>query len=231
MNPIRAIGIIMDGNRRFAKAHSLPSVEGHRKGMESLRTLSKHLPAFRETYGLEYVYLYAFSTENWNRTPVEVKLLMELFEKGFSEILSDTEDDTQTARRIRIIGERHRFSPKLQKLMTEAEQKTEENGGATVVFCLSYGGRAEILDAANRLIAKGKAVDEKEFSDALWSGGMPDPDLIIRTGGDTRLSNFLPWQSVYSELFFTETLWPAFTARELEDILDAFRSRKRNFGS
>jgi undecaprenyl diphosphate synthase len=137
----------------------------------------------------------------------------------------------ETAIRVKVIGERERFSPRLQELMNSVEKKTAGNTGGTVVFGLSYGGRAEILDATNRLIKAGKPVDEKTFSNALWTGGMPDPELIIRTSGERRLSNFLPWQGTYAELFFIETYWPDFTRVHLEKIFEEFQTIEKRHGS
>jgi undecaprenyl diphosphate synthase len=229
--PIHAVGIIMDGNRRWAKERGLPSFEGHRAGVAALRALRKEFPRLRERYGLECVYLYAFSTENWNRAKDEVELLLRIFESGLSEIIDADSADPRTALRVKVIGQRDRFSPRLRKLMDDVEAKTAQNGGGTAVFCLSYGGRAEIVEAANRLIAAGKEVSEEEFSGHLWTAGMPDPDLIVRTSGERRLSNFLPWQGVYAELFFTPTYWPDFTAYELEKIFDEYQERERRHGA
>ncbi|MDE2079153.1 MAG: di-trans,poly-cis-decaprenylcistransferase [Patescibacteria group bacterium] len=227
---IRSVGIIMDGNRRWARERGLPTLEGHRKGLEALRALAKDFPVLHKKYGLTHAYLFAFSTENWQRKAEEVAYLMELFGAGLSEIIATTGEDPATAIRVKIIGERERFSPRLQKLMREAEEKTAHHRGGTAVFCLSYGGRAEIVDAINRCIAEGVPVDEQSFSNRLWTGGMPDPDLIIRTSGEERLSGFLPWQGVYSELFFTKTYWPDFTTTELENIFAEYAERERRHG-
>src|SRR3989344_2435667 len=147
MKSIRSIGIIMDGNRRWAKRRGLPAFEGHRAGFETLRRLSKELPRLSATYGLEHVTLYTFSTENWNRSLVEVQYLMKLFELGFQELVESAGNNTC----IRIIGQRERFPHKLQALFRDAESKTKNRTGITVAFALSYGGRAEIIDAVNRL--------------------------------------------------------------------------------
>lgn len=220
----RAVGIIMDGNRRWAKERGLPSLEGHRAGLTKVRDVV----SWAHAAGVEEVTLYAFSTENWNRAPEEVAYLMELFELGFKEYFDEL---VQEGGRIRFVGERGRLPKKLQALMDEAEERSKDGKKGTLVIALSYGGRAEILAGVNRLLAEGKAsATEEEFKDALWSAGLHDPDLIIRTGGDQRLSNFLTWQSAYSELHFTDTKWPDLGKEELDKILADFGSRERRHG-
>lgn len=213
------VGFIMDGNRRFAVERNLPTLEGHMAGAETffmmLRTVSE--------IGIPHAIFYAFSTENWKRSEIEVEYLMALF----STTLERVEQVV-----VRIVGERSRFSPELQAKMTALEESSTRYAGATTVWiALSYGGRAEILSAVNTAIAKGEPVDEATFTSYLWTAGMPDPDIIIRTGGDQRLSNFLPWQSVYSELMFTPTYWPAFTKEEFTRMLAQYGDRQRRFGS
>lgn len=234
MKPIRSIGIIMDGNRRWAKEKGAPSFEGHRAGYDALKKLAESAPFLKQKYGLEFVTLYAFSTENWNRTKEEVGYLMGLFEEALqflvSEHVKNGEKNPQSAIRVRIIGQRERFSDKIQTLMNEAEEKTKHFGGITATFALSYGGRAEILDALAKI--KGtEVISEETFGNALWSSGIPDPDIIIRTGGEHRLSNFLTWQGVYSELFFPKTYWPDFTSEELEKIFAEYYERERRHGA
>lgn len=233
MKPIRSIGIIMDGNRRWAKARGLPTSEGHKAGLEPLRKLAAAFPELKEKYGLEYAIFYTFSTENWNRSGEEVAYLMSLFEVGFKEILKavEKEKDTTRAIRVRMMGQLERFSPAVQKIMKDAEERTAKNSGGTAVFALSYGGRAEILNAVNHLVAKGEEVDEKAFAEALWTKDIPDPDLIIRTSGEQRVSGFLPWQGVYSELFFLEKHWPDFSVEELERVFSEYQERERRIGS
>lgn len=225
--PTRSIGIILDGNRRWAKEHGRASTEGHKEGMEALKRLAKALPHFKKTYGLEFVTLYTFSTENWNRSEQEVSYLMELFKKGFEEI---TAAFNEHGARVRIVGERDRFPEDLQKTFTAVEEKTEKNTDTVISFALSYGGRAEIVAAANVAIEKGEKVTEESFSKLLWTSGVSDPDIIIRTGGEQRLSNFLTWGSVYSELFFIEKYWPDFTAGDLEEIFKEYQERERRHG-
>ncbi len=214
----------MDGNRRYAKEQGLSSFEGHYAGFEKMR---EFLP-WAEEAGVKELTLYAFSTENWNRKPEEVGYLMELFDKALSEW---AEEVVERGTRLRFIGERDRFPEKLAKRMNELEARTKDATRGTIVLALSYGGRTEILSAVNELLSRGlDATDEAGFSSALWSAGLLEPDLIIRTGGEKRLSNFLTWQSVYSELSFTDTLWPAFSKEEFLAILADFAQRERRRG-
>ena len=219
-----SIGIIMDGNRRWAKAQGLPTLVGHEKGSDKIRDVAE----WAIEANISHLYLYAFSTENWNRTEEEVGYLMNLFLRAFSERVSDIEE---LGVRIRIVGERERFSQKLQALMSDVEERSKDNGALTVVFCLSYSGRSEIVNAVNMLLARNvRQVSLTDVEKVLWTNGMPEPDLIIRPGGEQRLSNFLTWQSVYSELFFTDTLWPDFTKEEFTRILDEYRMREQRRG-
>ncbi|MBX9765324.1 di-trans,poly-cis-decaprenylcistransferase [Patescibacteria group bacterium] len=234
MQPIRSIGIILDGNRRWAKAKGLPPFEGHRAGYEALKKLAAAAPELKKKYGLEYVTLYCFSTENWNRATEEVGYLIKLFEEALSyvlnEVLQKNEKDPKNGIRLKVVGQRERFSETLQKLMKEAEERTAHFGGVTAVFALSYGGRAEIVVAAQKLQKENKEITEESLAQSLWGAGVPDPDIIIRTGGEQRLSNFLTWQSVYSELFFPEVLWPEFTVAHLEKIFEEYYARDRRLG-
>jgi undecaprenyl diphosphate synthase len=218
-----SIGIIMDGNRRWAKAKGLSTIEGHKAGKETLDKIVR----WGKDAGVRYITFYAFSTENWHRSEEEVAGLMNLLEDTLAHQFDEIKKENVA---IRFIGERERFSKKNQELMERLEVETAKNTGGVVALALSYGGRAEILSAVNRLIKEGKEVSEEDFSNALWTAGIPDPDLIIRTGGVERLSNFLPWQSIYSELFFTNTLWPDFSQEEFLSILNMFASRSRRMG-
>ncbi len=214
----------MDGNRRWAKAHGLPSLEGHRRGLEKV----KELVNWVQEAGVKELILYAFSTENWNRSPQEVEYLMKLFEMTFGK---DLEEVYEKGARVRFIGQRERVPESLRKKMDEVEERTKNGTNSTLVVALSYGGRAEIVEAVNTLLAQKKEkVDEKTFQDAMWSAGLCEPDLIIRTAGDKRLSNFLLWQSAYSELFFSDTLWPDFSKEEFDAILAEFAERERRHG-
>lgn len=221
---IQCLGIIMDGNRRWAKENGLPSYEGHARGYDKLKDLMR----WAREAGIPHVVIYAFSTENWQRSEQEVGYLMRLF-----RFLLENEMDKMIRERIRmrIVGDRSRFNEDMQKLMEKVEAATGRSYDITLHLALSYGGRAEIVSAVNALLQEGAAaVTEETFARALGSHPMPDPDLIIRTGGEKRLSNFLPWQSTYSELFFTDTKWPAFTQEEFDAILAEFSARERRHG-
>ncbi len=221
----QSIGVLMDGNRRWARANGLPQFEGHRIGVEKI----KDLVAWAVGAGVREVTLYGFSTENWNRAPEEVAYLMELFYVTFGG--DDLEEIVAQDVRVRFIGERTRIPERLQKKMREVEERTKDATKGALIVALSYGGRAEIVAGVNKLLASNaQSVDEASFRDALWSAGTLDPDLIIRTGGDKRLSNFLPWQSVYSELFFVDTCWPAFGKEEFDSILTEYATRERRHG-
>lgn len=220
--PIKSIGLIMDGNRRWARAQGLPTLEGHRRGYEKL----KEVLEWAKEAGVTNIMVWGFSTENWNRSAEEVSYLMNILRTMIS---ADAVELKKRGVRLKIIGQRERFAPDIQQAMADAE-RTAAEGEHTFWLGLSYGGRAEILDTTNRLIAAGKSVTEEEFSNALWTAGMPDPDLIIRTGGDLRLSGFLPWQGVYSELFFLEKHWPDFEKEDFQKVLTEFRGRERRHG-
>ncbi len=219
-----SIGVILDGNRRWAKEQGLPTLEGHRKGYEKV----KELVRWARARGIREVVVYAFSTENWNRSPEEVNYLMNLLERAFGEELSELIEE---GGRVRFIGQRDRLPERLRANMEKVEEETKDGTAGTLVVALSYGGRPEILAAVNKLIAEGaQEVSEDTLKSAMWSAGLADPDLIIRTSGEQRLSNFLTWQSVYSELFFTDTKWPAFTEEEFDSILAEFATRERRRG-
>lgn len=220
-----SIGIIMDGNRRYAKAKGLPQVEGHRLGYAKL----KEVADWCREVGIKFLIVYAFSTENWNRSKEEVSYLIELFKKV---LFSEAEKIQKEHGAIRFIGDLTRFSKEMVAKITELEVNNPAEPNLTLVVALSYGGRLEILTAINKLIEAGNSVPvtEEAFLKHLWSAGVPDPDLIIRVGGEKRLSNFLTWQSVYSELFFTDTQWPAFSREEFFTILKDFSARDRRMG-
>lgn len=219
------VGFIMDGNRRWAKAHGLSSLEGHHVGYKTFRNLveivyTKHIP---------HIVCYAFSTENWKRTEEEVGYLMELVHKAFQQFVDDLAITGNTTN-LRVIGDCTMLPRKLQKTVRDVEARNINDPHLTVWVAISYGGRDEIVHAVNSAVRAGDEVTMASFGDLLFTRGMPDPDLIIRTGGEKRLSNFLPWQSVYSELFFTDTLWPDFGETEFQSILDAYGERTRRFG-
>lgn len=222
--PLRHLGIIMDGNGRWAEKRGLVREAGHKSGAETFRRIVEHCI----DRDITLVTVYAFSTENWKRPEREVngiiKLLVDYLEEG---IAGGREKNS----RVRFIGDRSRFSPKIQELMKKCEEKSA-NFTHSLNVALNYGGRADIVNAVNTLISQGvKEVSEKDISDALYTSGQPDPDLIIRTGGEMRLSNFLTWQSAYSELWFTPKLWPDMTGDDIDEAIDFYKSRKRRFGN
>ncbi len=219
------IAIIMDGNRRWAKGRGVPTALGHKAGFEKLKEV---ISWCREgEMDVQVVTLYAFSTENWNRSPLEVEALMKLFLSALDEFLAQG----QGTERISFIGERSHFPVAMIEKMDLLSARTSPHTGTHIVLALSYGGRAEILDAIRRIPSdKLLSISESDFSDLLWTSEIPDPDLILRTGGEQRLSNFLTWQSTYSELAFTETLWPDLGKDEFAAILEEYSTRERRRG-
>lgn len=226
-NPVRAscIGVIMDGNRRWAKGQGLSTVEGHTEGYKKLQEVVR----WTRDAGIPHLIAYAFSIENWQRSKEEVGYLMKLFRS----ILED-EVQKMSAERIRVCfaGDRSMFDAHMQDLMKRAEEDTAKTAyDITLCFALSYGGRAEIVAAANTLLKEGvPRITEESFAQKLWTYPLPDPDIIIRTGGEKRLSGFLTWQSIYSELFFVDSFWPAFTKEEFNAVLAEFSERERRRG-
>lgn len=219
-----SVGIIMDGNRRWAKARGLSTLEGHREGYAKL----KEIINWSKEAGIGYVTVYAFSTENWNRTEEEVGYLMNLFRTVIGEV---TKEAKEKGIKLVYIGQRERFAEDIRTAMNESEQSTRECTALTLAVALSYGGRQEIIDAVHRIPGdKIATITEEEFSKMLWTKDIADPDLIIRTSGEERLSNFLPWQSVYSEFFFTKTLWPDFSKDEFLSIIEEYHARERRLG-
>ena len=224
----RHVAIIMDGNGRWAKNRGWPRLVGHRRGAERVKQIVRAAPDL----GIGWMTVYAFSTENWKRSTEEVLGLMKIF-----RIYIKREADGLAAEgvRMRFIGARERLDPKLQALMAGIEARTAGNTRLNLTVAINYGGRDEILRASKRLavkIAAGQITDptEADFAACLDTAGIPDPDLVIRTSGETRTSNFLPWQSAYAEYDFTPTLWPDFSPEHLAEILDRFGLRDRRFG-
>ncbi len=218
------VGIIMDGNRRWAKAKGLLTSDGHNAGYKKLQELA----VWATEAGIRHVILYAMSTENWNRKKEEIDAVTDIFRTAFKKELDKI---TRDGIRIKFIGQRERFTADLQALMENAEKETAHNTVCNFIIALSYGGRAEILNATEKLLKEGKtSISEADFEKNLWTAGIPDPDMIIRPGGEKRLSGFLTWQSVYSELFFTDTLWPDFSKQEFEKMLAEFNERERRHG-
>ena len=221
------IAIIMDGNGRWAKAKGLPRLEGHRVGVSNIRPVLECLA----TFGVKYVTIFAFSTENWKRPTPEVEGIMEILQE---EIHKETEILHQKGVRVIHLGELEHLSPQLQEAVTRAQELTKNNENITLNVAFDYGGRSEILEAVKRIIRDGIApgqIDETLFSRYLYTANIPDPDLIIRTGGELRLSNFLLWQSAYSEYYATSTLWPDISEWDLEQALIAYSQRQRRFGT
>lgn len=233
-NGPHSVGIIMDGNRRWAKEKGLAAWEGHEAGKNRLFSLLDEYKSLRDAYGTSHYIFYAFSTENWKRSPIEVQKLLALVEDSFAEMRKRLAVAMEEGVRVRFIGDISKFSKKIQEQFADLEQKTKGNTKGTIAFAFSYGGRDEILRATKRLVESGanlEKLSEEQFAEALDTNGIPDPDLIIRTGGAMRLSNFLPWQSAYSELAFTPVYWPDFTREELEKQFLLFAETKRNFGT
>ena len=216
MSQIQTVGIIMDGNRRWARERNLPTLEGHRKGYDKLKEVLQWCIDEK----IHNLVVFGFSTENWNRSEEEVGYLMNLLRDGLSR---DAGPIKEKGGRIKIVGQKERFSPDIQKVFNDVEEQTKE-GEYTLWLALSYGGRAEIVHAVNTMLAEKKnSVSEEDVQQYLWTAGMPDPDIIIRTSGEQRLSGFLPWQGVYSELFFIPTYWPAFSREDFAKILEEYR--------
>jgi undecaprenyl diphosphate synthase len=223
VNVPKCVGFIMDGNRRFAAELSKKSLVGHKDGGD---TFLRSVQWVKEAQIPHAVY-YAFSTENWNRNETEIHYLMDLFRQQLKQMDSKSGEEKI---RFCFIGRLTDFAQDIQKAVKALEDKTASYTKTTIWVALSYGGRAEIVEAVNKAIENGAPVTEESFSKLLYTAEMPDPDLIIRTGGESRLSNFLPWQSTYSELFFTKTLWPAFTKDEFQRILNDYAARERRIG-
>ena len=220
------VAIIMDGNGRWAEQRGLPRLQGHQAGVKNIRPIIAYL----NKCGVKYVTLYAFSTENWNRPEDEVDGLFHLLEEV---IRKEARELHKNGARIIHIGRLDRLSKKIQKSVNKAVKLTDNNTGITVGMAFDYGGRAEILDAVRNAITDNVApndIDEKTFEKYLYTSGLPDVDLVIRTGGEIRTSNFLIWQAAYSEYYFTPVLWPDFNEEELEKALQTYSQRQRRFG-
>jgi len=224
------VAIIMDGNGRWAKDRDLPSAMGHKKGAETARTLIETA----DKLGIKYLTLYAFSSENWNRPKEEVTNLMKLFRHYIEK---ENKNLSKSNIRILVIGNLDRLPDDLKVSIKKAVESTSSNSGMTLIIALSYGGREEILHATKNILnlyKEGKLEEneltEQLFSSNLYTACIPDPDLLIRTSGEVRISNFLLWQSAYTEFYFTQTNWPDFTPKEFELALLNFQTRKRNYG-
>ena len=223
-NELKHIAIIMDGNRRWAKSKHLPSAAGHKKGVEALK---KTLKACHE-FGVKYLTVYAFSTENWNRNPEEVSFLMDLLAHTIENELDELHENQVV---IKFIGDTTKLSDKLQKILNNAETVTKNNTGVNLQIAFNYGSRAEIVKAVKEIAESGeKEITEELVSKHLYTSNIPDPDLLIRTGGEMRISNYLLWQIAYSEIIVTETFWPEFDKDALADCIKEFNNRNRRWG-
>ncbi|SLN54008.1 isoprenyl transferase [Oceanibacterium hippocampi] len=227
----RHVAIIMDGNGRWAKARGLPRTAGHKRGADAVRNV---VVGAREI-GIDYLTLYAFSSENWKRPASEVDDLMGLLRLYLSKELAELHENGV---RVRVIGERDRLAPDIVKMIAHAEELTAGNRGLTLAIALNYGGQNEIVGACRSIAARvgegalaPEAITPELFAGHLQTAGMPDPDMLIRTSGERRLSNFLLWQCAYAEFFFVDTLWPDFGKQQLEEAVHEFSRRERRYGA
>ena len=223
-HPHRQIAIIMDGNGRWAKKRFLPRAMGHKKGLDVLENIC-HIC---NDAGVRYLTVFAFSTENWRRPADEVSFLMGLFLVALQKKVIQM---NEKGVRLKVIGDRSRFTPEIQQSIVDAEALTAQNTGLTLTIAADYGGRWDILQAANTLIAEGKShISEADLASRLMLAEAPEPDLFIRTGGETRISNFMLWQMAYAEFYFTPVLWPDFNEAEMRQAFASFTQRERRFG-
>ena len=225
-NNIRHIAIIMDGNRRWAKERNLPSAAGHKKGVDALRNVVRAC----DDIGIKYLTVYVFSTENWNRKKEEVDFLMDLVAVTLKNDLDEMHEEGV---KITFIGDASKLSKKLQEVTKDAENKTKNNKGVNLQIALNYGSRDEIVNAVKQIIGSGINSDEitqEVISKYLYTAGMPDPDILIRTGGEKRLSNYLLWQIAYSEVIVVDKYWPDFGKSDLQNCIDEFNNRNRRYG-
>ena len=225
------IAIIMDGNRRWARARNLPVKAGHKEGAETLKKVVR----YANKIGIKYITVYAFSTENWKRSEEEVNALMFLLESYLEDFSKEADTENYV---IKVLGDMTALSEKLQKRINEAIERTKNNTGTVLSIALNYGGRNEIVNAVKQIaqkvqegILKIEDISEEVVSENLYTKAIPDPDLLIRTSGEIRLSGFLPWQSVYSEFIFIEKLWPDFSSEDLDEAIKVYKKRNRKFGA
>ncbi len=224
------IGIIMDGNGRWAKKRNLPRSVGHREGAKTFRTITRYC----SDIGIKYLTVYAFSTENWKRPEDEVGALMKLFKSYLNEALEDFKDDSIV---VKFMGDKSHFSDELQRLMIENEESSKDRDGMVLNIAMNYGSRDEIVRAVKNIsndVKNGKlnteSIDEALFSSYLYTAGQPDPDLIIRPSGEYRISNFMLWQSAYTEFVIMNKLWPDFEKSDLDEAINIYSQRNRRFG-
>lgn len=225
------IAIIMDGNRRWARNKGLPVSLGHKEGAKTLEKIVR----YANKIGIKHITVYAFSTENWKRTTEEVNALMNLFQSYLDDYSKRANSENI---KVKIIGNRQGLSEKMQKSIEKCMERTKNNTGITFNIALNYGGRDEIIHAVKNIVEKvqNKEIDieditEQTISDNLYTANQPDPDLLIRTSGEIRLSNFLPWQLVYTEFLFVDKNWPDFNEKDLDDAIEVYKSRNRKFGA
>ena len=221
----RHVAVIMDGNGRWAQKRGLPRSAGHKAGAESFRRLGTYC----KELGIDYLTVYAFSTENWKRPPEEIDGIMQLLRRYLHECIDTMERD---GNRLRFLGDLSVLDDDLKELIRETNEISARIEGFQANVCLNYGGRDEIVRAVNRFAAEhpGETITEAAMAEYLDTAGIPDPDLIIRTGGEYRISNFLLWESAYSELYFTDVLWPDFSEKDIDEAVAEYRHRDRRFG-
>lgn len=229
-NKLEHIAVIMDGNGRWAQRKGLPRSVGHKKGAETVKEITRAAGEL----GIKYLTLYAFSTENWQRSEEEVATLMGLLREYLKNDIKELQDNGV---RIVFIGERNMLASDIVEQMKKVEEETVENTKLILCIALSYGSRHEIVNAAKKIAVLAKRgdiepsdIDIKMFSDMLYTKDIPDPDILIRTSGERRISNYLLWQLAYAEFFFTDTLWPDFSRKELEQIIKEYQTRERRYG-
>ncbi|MGB9743604.1 MAG: polyprenyl diphosphate synthase [Minisyncoccales bacterium] len=221
------LGIIMDGNRRWARERGLPTLVGHRRGYEKVIKVGD----WCLKRGVKILTLFAFSTENWHRSKEEVSYLMKLLKRSLNK--KNIRRFNQKGIKVQVIGQKERLDKSFQRIIAQAEEKTKNNKKGILNLAISYGGRAEIVEAIKKIIKENiplKKINEETISQHLWTAGLPDPDLIIRTSGELRISGFLIWQSAYSELYFIKKYWPDFTEEDLEAAFTDYSQRQRRFG-
>ncbi len=225
-NNLKHIAIIMDGNRRWAKERFLPSMMGHKKGVEALKKTTRAC----DDLGIKYLTLYAFSTENWNRKKEEVDFLMDLLA---STLIAELDELNKNNVKMNFIGNLSQLNQNLQNIIEKSKEKTKDNTGVVLTVAINYGSRDEIVYAIKNIIKSGISVDEiteETVSKNLYTNNLPDPDLLIRTSGEKRISNYLLWQIAYSELYVTDVFWPDFDKKQLMIAVDEFNKRQRRWG-
>jgi undecaprenyl diphosphate synthase len=223
---MKHLAIILDGNRRWAKENGKTQMKGHQAGYENIKRIGKACLK----RDIEHLTVFAFSTENWNRSEREVGYLMDLLHHALTKEVDYFHENNV---RLNVVGRREGLPKKIADAIEAAEKKTAENTAGQFNICLNYGGRAELVEGVKSMLKKDidpSTVDEKVLADHLWTGDLPDPEMIVRTSGEKRLSGFLTWSSVYSELYFTDTYWPDFSEDDLDEVLAEYERRERRYG-